>query len=406
MKKRKIFLSIAILFMLFVTLGTIKAESLSDSKTTQNLYKASEDDTAFDIPFTRIVDGRINIDKEIAQLGMMIANSTVDIDAVMNSPQLIIATDTVRINADMEDVLVIGTNSVVINANVENIIIIAGDSVTVSESGNVTENLIAVTQSLKIDGNIDGNVLGSTNSTTVNGTVNGQLRLEAEALEFGENAKVNSKIVVNTTNTNLTVPEEVGEAKIDLVTDTVNNISTSQKVKNYIFNIVLALVRDLVAFAIIMLFIKKDRIEKLVAKVTPNAIVKNGFLTWAVAIGCIIFGFTIGLFMLPQLGWSAVIVGIAIMVIFTLLKNIIVGTFIANLSSKRLDNMAGKPNKILMSVTTFLMLELFETIPLFGTIVKFIVFIFAIGILVSMITGKSEDKQKETQEETETIVAK
>ena len=406
MKKRKIFLSIAILFMLFVTLGTIKAESLSDSKTTQNLYKASEDDTAFDIPFTRIVDGRINIDKEIAQLGMMIANSTVDIDAVMNSPQLIIATDTVRINADMEDVLVIGTNSVVINANVENIIIIAGDSVTVSESGNVTENLIAVTQSLKIDGNIDGNVLGSTNSTTVNGTVNGQLRLEAEALEFGENAKVNSKIVVNTTNTNLTVPEEVGESKIDLVTDTVNNISTSQKVKNYIFNIVLALVRDLVAFAIIMLFIKKDRIEKLVAKVTPNAIVKNGFLTWAVAIGCIIFGFTIGLFMLPQLGWSAVIVGIAIMVIFTLLKNIIVGTFIANLSSKRLDNMAGKPNKILMSVTTFLMLELFETIPLFGTIVKFIVFIFAIGILVSMITGKSEDKQKETQEETETIVAK
>lgn len=406
MKKRKIFLSIAILFMLFVTLGTIKAESLSDSKTTQNLYKASEDDTAFDLPFTRIVDGRINIDKEIAQLGMMIANSTVDIDAVMNSPQLIIATDTVRINADMEDVLVIGTNSVVINANVENIIIIAGDSVTVSESGNVTENLIAVTQSLKIDGNIDGNVLGSTNSTTVNGTVNGQLRLEAEALEFGENAKVNSKIVVNTTNTNLTVPEEVGEAKIDLVTDTVNNISTSQKVKNYIFNIVLALVRDLVAFAIIMLFIKKDRIEKLVAKVTPNAIVKNGFLTWAVAIGCIIFGFTIGLFMLPQLGWSAVIVGIAIMVIFTLLKNIIVGTFIANLSSKRLDNMAGKPNKILMSVTTFLMLELFETIPLFGTIVKFIVFIFAIGILVSMITGKSEDKQKETQEETETIVAK
>ena len=406
MKKRKIFLSIAILFMLFVTLGTIKAESLSDSKTTQNLYKASEDDTAFDIPFTRIVDGRINIDKEIAQLGMMIANSTVDIDAVMNSPQLIIATDTVRINADMEDVLVIGTNSVVINANVENIIIIAGDSVTVSESGNVTENLIAVTQSLKIDGNIDGNVLGSTNSTTVNGTVNGQLRLEAEALEFGENAKVNSKIVVNTTNTNLTVPEEVGEAKIDLVTDTVNNISTSQKVKNYIFNIVLALVRDLVAFAIIMLFIKKDRIEKLVAKVTPNAIVKNGFLTWAVAIGCIIFGFTIGLFMLPQLGWSAVIIGIAIMVIFTLLKNIIVGTFIANLSSKRLDNMAAKPNKILMSVTTFLMLELFETIPLFGTIVKFIVFIFAIGILVSMITGKSEDKQKETQEETETIVAK
>ena len=132
----------------------------------------------------------------------------------------------------------------------------------------------------------------------------------------------------------------------------------------------------------------------MVLKVTPNSIIKKGVITYIVSIACILFGFTIGLFILPQLGWSAVIVGIALLTIGTLMKNIVVGTFISNLSSDRLNNMENKPNGILMTIMTFLMIELIETIPFIGQLIKFVIFIFAVGIMISIITNKEEKTEK------------
>ena len=76
------------------------------------------------------------------------------------------------------------------------------------------------------------------------------------------------------------------------------------------------------------------------------------------------------------------------------MKNIVVGTFISNLSSDRLNNMENKPNGILMTIMTFLMIELIETIPFIGQLIKFVIFIFAVGIMISIITNKEEKTEK------------
>lgn len=394
MKKSKFIISFFVFFVLAFTINTVNAESVFDTKETQEVYKASEDDSVFDIPFVRVFGERATIDKEISQLGMIISNSTLDITSTLKSSQVIMARDTIRINSDVEDVFVLGTNSVIINANVKNIIVFAGQSITIEENGNVEENIIYASPSIKIDGNVDGNVLGSSSSIILNGQIKGKFRVETNSIEFGEKAKLDQEAYINTTNAQLSVPEEIGNAKVEIVTTNSNQVSTTNKVKTYMFYLILALVRDLVAYVVIILFVKKENVQKMVSKVTPNSIIKKGVITYIVSIACILFGFTIGLFILPQLGWSAVIVGIALLTIGTLMKNIVVGTFISNLSSDRLNSMENKPNGILMTIMTFLMIELIETIPFIGQLIKFVIFIFAVGIMISIITNKEEKTEK------------
>ena len=394
MKKSKFIISFFVFLVLAFTINTVNAESVFDTKETQEVYKASEDDSVFDIPFVRVFGERATIDKEISQLGMIISNSTLDITSTLKSSQVIMARDTIRINSDVEDVFVLGTNSVIINANVKNIIVFAGQSITIEENGNVEENIIYASPSIKIDGNVDGNVLGSSSSIILNGQIKGKFRVETNIIEFGEKAKLDQEAYINTTNTQLSVPEEIGNAKVEIVTTNSNQVSTTNKVKTYMFYLILALVRDLVAYVVIILFVKKENVQKMVSKVTPNSIIKKGVITYIVSIACILFGFTIGLFILPQLGWSAVIVGIALLTIGTLMKNIVVGTFISNLSSDRLNSMENKPNGILMTIMTFLMIELIETIPFIGQLIKFVIFIFAVGIMISIITNKEEKTEK------------
>ena len=397
MKKSKFIFCLLLLVVCICNINDVKAASIFDTKENTGVYKASDDDSIFDIPFVRIVAERTEIDREISQLGMIISNSTVDVSAIVKSAQFILANDTVRINSEMEDVLLLCSNNVVINAPVDNIIVVAGKGITIGEEGNVRENLIVFGTDIVIDGNIDGNVLGITENATINGTIDGRLNIDVANLSFGENAKVEKGISINTTNTALTVPEAVGEAKIDITTNQVETKSVGIRIKDYIFKIVVALIRDLVAFFLIMLVFKKERVEKIVSRVNSKGLIKRGLKLFGVSLLGIIFGLTLGLFILPQVGWAAFILGFVVLVVFTLLKNIIVGTFISNLSSDRFEKMESKPNKILMAIFTFLLIELIETIPFVGGLFRFIVFIISLGITVSLFK-KDEDKVEAVKE--------
>lgn len=393
MKKNQFFLTILLLALCICSLNTVKAASVFDRKDTTGVYKASDDDSTFDIPFFRVSGERTELDKEISQLGMIISNSTVDVSAILKSSQFILANDTVRVNSQMEDALILCSNNVIINAPIDNVIILAGSGITIGEEGNIKENLIILGSDITINGNIDGNVLGITQNMVLNGTIGGKLSVDVVNAQFGENAKVEKGISITTPNSALEVPENVGEATIDLLKQETK--STGMKIKDYLFNILVVLIRDLVTFFLIVLILKRERIEKIVAKVESKGLIKRGILFYIISLLAIIFGLTLALFILPQVGISALLLGIAVLVVFTLLKNIIVGTFIANLSTDRFDNIESKPNKTLMAIFTFLIIEILETIPFVGEIIKFIVFIFALGIVASLVIKNKKEDAKE-----------
>lgn len=393
MKKNQFFLTILLLALCICSLNTVKAASVFDRKDTTGVYKASDDDSTFDIPFFRVSGERAELDKEISQLGMIISNSTVDVSAILKSSQFILANDTVRVNSQMEDALILCSNNVIINAPIDNVIILAGSGITIGEEGNIKENLIILGSDITINGNIDGNVLGITQNMVLNGTIGGKLSVDVVNAQFGENAKVEKGISITTPNSALEVPENVGEATIDLLKQETK--STGMKIKDYLFNILVVLIRDLVTFFLIVLILKRERIEKIVAKVESKGLIKRGILFYIISLLAIIFGLTLALFILPQVGISALLLGIAVLVVFTLLKNIIVGTFIANLSTDRFDNIESKPNKTLMAIFTFLIIEILETIPFVGEIIKFIVFIFALGIVASLVIKNKKEDAKE-----------
>ena len=393
MKKNQFFLTILLLALCICSLNTVKAASVFDRKDTTGVYKASDDDSTFDIPFFRVSGERTELDKEISQLGMIISNSTVDVSAILKSSQFILANDTVRVNSQMEDALILCSNNVIINAPIDNVIILAGKGITIGEEGNIKENLIILGSDITINGNIDGNVLGITQNMVLNGTIGGKLSVDVVNAQFGENAKVEKGISITTPNSALEVPENVGEATIDLLKQETK--STGMKIKDYLFNILVVLIRDLVTFFLIVLILKRERIEKIVAKVESKGLIKRGILFYIVSLLAIIFGLTLTLFILPQVGISALLLGIVSLVVFTLLKNIIVGTFIANLSTDRFDKIESKPNKTLMAIFTFLIIEILETIPFVGEIFKFIVFIFALGIVASLVIKNKKEDAKE-----------
>ena len=393
MKKNQFFLTILLLALCICSLNTVKAASVFDRKDTTGVYKASDDDSTFDIPFFRVSGERTELDKEISQLGMIISNSTVDVSAILKSSQFILANDTVRVNSQMEDALILCSNNVIINAPIDNVIILAGKGITIGEEGNIKENLIILGSDITINGNIDGNVLGITQNMVLNGTIGGKLSVDVVNAQFGENAKVEKGISITTPNSALEVPENVGEATIDLLQQETK--STGMKIKDYLFNILVVVIRDLVTFLLIVLILKRERIEKIVAKVESKGLIKRGILFYIISLLAIIFGLTLALFILPQVGISALLLGIAVLVVFTLLKNIIVGTFIANLSTDRFDNIESKPNKTLMAIFTFLIIEILETIPFVGEIIKFIVFIFALGIVASLVIKNKKEDAKE-----------
>ena len=393
MKKKQIFLTILLLALCICSLNTVKAASVFDRKDTTGVYKASDDDSTFDIPFFRVSGERTELDKEISQLGMIISNSTVDVSAILKSSQFILANDTVRVNSQMEDALILCSNNVIINAPIDNVIILAGKGITIGEEGNIKENLIILGSDITINGNVDGNVLGITQNMVLNETIGGKLSVDVVNAQFGENAKVEKGISITTPNSALEVPENVGEATIDLLQQETK--STGMKIKDYLFNILVVVIRDLVTFFLIILIFKRERIEKIVAKVESKGLIKRGILFYIVSLLAIIFGLTLALFILPQVGISALLLGIVSLVVFTLLKNIIVGTFIANLSTDRFDKIESKPNKTLMAIFTFLIIEILETIPFVGEIFKFIVFIFALGIVASLVIKNKKEDAKE-----------
>lgn len=400
MIKKKLGVVLTVLFLFVVTLNSTLAVEIFDYKSSKNVYKLSEDKSEFNIPFSRFVDNRIEIDKSISQLGLFMSTSSIEVGQPLKGIQVFYSNDTVRLNSDTEYPVIFSTGNVIINGTIENTTFIyCNGTITVTEEANVKQNLICYTSKLELNGKIDGNVLGYANTLNINGSVNGKIKMNVLNINTTDNAKVEKGIDINTTNESLTIPESVGASKIDI-------ISTSEKinVRQYILEIFLLTVGNLVMFLLILIFAKQEGLDKLSDRLQDGRrVIKNGIYSYIGLIMMICFGIVL-LVLLTKLGVSLLIFAIAAMIIVTLLKNVIFGTFVTQLVARKYKDSNSKPNTVLTAIIVLLVLELIETIPYVGEFVKFVTFILSLGILVSVIFKEKNDNK--TEEKQEIIEAK
>lgn len=400
MMKNKGVAIIVALVLCVITFNSTFAVEIFDNKTSSEVYKVSEDDSSFDVPFSRIVENRIEVDKSISQMGLFMTTSSIEVSEPLKGIQVFYSNDTIRINSDTEYPIIFSTGNVVINGTIEKTTFIyCNGTITIGEKANIKENLICYAPKIEINGVVDGNILGNVNILNINNVVKGKIKMNVVEVNSSENAKVEKGLEINTSNKELTISENVGTSTIDIIS---NEKDTS--VKSYLLEVLTATLGNIVIFLLILIFVKKDRLEKIADKLQNGRMVlKNGIYSYLFLLAMLCFGVVL-LVLLTKLGVVFLVFGAAVLTIITILKNVIFGTFITELVSKKYNDAQVKPNNILTAIMTLLILELLETIPYVGEVIKFITFIISLGIIVSLTFKTRFNVTKE--DKTEVIEAK
>ena len=391
--KNKIGLMLAVFMILFVSIGSVNAQPITDTKTYAEVYKASDDTSSFDIPFVRVTSGRMDVNKEINQDGIFIANSVIEVNENLTGNQMIYSTDTVRINASTENTMVFSAGNVIITGEITgSTLIYASTGVTLEEGANVKGNLIVFSPTLTINSDVDGNIIGVCTTLNLNKNVKGKVRLEASYANIAEDVTVDSGLFIKTVNKDLKVPASIENATVEL-RDT--SVSTSQKIKTYLKSLLSAIAGDLLVYLLLLILFKKERLSKVAVKlVHGKKTVLFGILATLAMVFSVSLGIALTIF-LPQLGLSLIIIGLGTSIVTLLLKNIILIVLVTEMAINRFDDTKVKPNRIMTALVSIIVLEILSTIPILGIIIGFFAFILAIGMIVSLfVKPKKEEKQE------------
>ena len=401
MTKNRIGMILVILMFSILTFNVTFAAEIFDNKSTSEVYKVSEDDSSFDLPFIRVVDNRIEVDKSISQVGLFISTNSIEVTEPLEGVQVFYGNDTVRINASTQYPVIFTTGNIVINGEIENTTFIyCNGTITVGEDANIKGNLICYSPKLEINGQIDGNILGNVTTLDINNTIKGKVRMQVQQVNCLEGAVVENEMQFTTTNADLSIPESVGTATIDVIS------GNDMQIGQYFLEILIATIGNIVIFLLLLILVKGERLERVAQNLTNGRkVLKNGISAYIGLIISICFGIVL-LALLTKLGVALLIFAIAVMIIFTLLKNVIFGVFIVELVKTRYAKQEIKPNNVLTAIIVFLILELLETIPYVGEVIKFIVFIFSLGIIYSLLKRDSEKVEVVKEDKQEVIEAK
>lgn len=401
MTKNRIGMILVILMFSILTFNVTFAAEIFDNKSTSEVYKVSEDDSSFDLPFIRVVDNRIEVDKSISQVGLFMSTNSIEVTEPLEGVQVFYGNDTVRLNASTQYPVIFTTGNVVINGEIENTTFIyCNGTITVGEDANIKGNLICYSPKLEINGQIDGNILGNVTTLDINNTIKGKVRMQVQQVNCLEGAVVENEMQFTTTNADLSIPESVGTATIDVIS------GNDMQIGQYFLEILIATIGNIVIFLLLLILVKGERLERVAQNLTNGRkVLKNGISAYIGLIISICFGIVL-LALLTKLGVALLIFAIAVMIIFTLLKNVIFGVFIVELVKTRYAKQEIKPNNVLTAIIVFLILELLETIPYVGEVIKFIVFIFSLGIIYSLLKRDSEKVEVVKEDKQEVIEAK
>lgn len=384
MTKNRLGIILSVFMILALVFNTVSAASIIDTQTYSDIYKVSEDASEFKLPFIRFADGRIEVDKEISQDGIFISQSGIEVTKPIDGIQVLYSGDTVRLNADTEYTAIFSNGNVIISGIVQKTTMIyCTGEITIDEGANVKGNLIVYTPTLNINSDVDGNIIGYVATLNLNKVVDGQVRIKAEEVNVSEDGKVNGEFYISTTNKELSVEG----ANIEVIEN-----STKANFKNYVVKLLNTTIIDIAIYLLILIFVKKDKLQKLVEKLdNSKKVIKNGVWSLLVIILSILLGFAL-VMLLPKLGAASMVFGIAALIIVALLENVVVVTLVTEMAINKYEGRNVKPNRIVTAIVSFLIINLVRTIPFVGGILNALLFILASGMVVTLFLGNLDNK--------------
>ena len=321
----------------FFSLNIVKAESVSnfiDLQSYETIYKLSED-ADMSLPFVKVFNDKAIFDKSINSSGLSIGAKTIEINEKLSGAQTIITTDSVEIKGTLEYGVILAGN-VVISGNVEKDVLIMAESLFITDTASIGGDVVAIAETMEVEGNITGNLIASSANMLMNGNVGKDFRVYSDAIDF-QNANVSGTIYIET-NSELNISDRYPNATINKIN---TNIKTEEDKKIDIKETFIHVLTGVIVFTLLNLLmtkIKPNLFKTLTNKFTNNSsyAVLMGVLTLATIPVVSVILIFLSIWGLAVIAIPAMVVYIALIVVIISLAKFITGAVIYELIKNKL----------------------------------------------------------------------
>lgn len=385
---KKLTICVITVMLIFISLSGIYAVSnvsIFDSEYTDNVYKFSEGGD-INLPFIRMSNGRMEIDKDIYKSGFSFARDNINVLNNLKGIQILTSSDTVRITGNMEYGLVIAP-TVIVEGTIDRSLAIISENVTISKNAVIKEDLLCSAAKLELLGNIEGSLLGTVGQANISGNILKDFRANVSSITLVDNSSIKGKIYIKSNN-NIDISDKYPNATI-IITEKTEKANTID---------IWGILRTSLIFALIYLLLSnktnliKDTLNKVKSYSKSTALL--GFasillfpLMIIVIIVLAIFG--LGIVAIP----TAIMYG-SFMFIAFMLSAFVVGSLMSEYIVYKYNNkIKGIWDKLLLAFCIFCVLDIITCLPIIGYTLSVALCILSTGILFTGIFRKIKNQE-------------
>lgn len=381
---KKIVLCLLIIMFSFVSFSGIYAvedTSILDIKSTNDVYKFSED-KEIKLPFIRTSLNRMIMDKDLSKSGMSISTKNITATNNLKGIQTLISEDTIRVEGNMEYGVLIAP-TVIIEGTIDKTVVVMAKNITVSEGAVIKEDLLAISTDLDILGSVEGNVLGSAKSLNVSGNISEDLRFYVDEINLDEASTISGSIYLSSYN-----DIDLGDRYPNAI------INTLEKPQWYELIYINEIIISSILFALIYLLVasKTSIFKNILNKVKSNKV--SVPLYGALSIILVPVAFLLFILLLYigtiEFAFAFAITYTAFMIVVGILSTFIVGSVMCEHIISKYGNIKGFFYKFVFTLCVFLALSLITKLPYVNELFGMLIFLSASGIVLTSLIKKAE----------------
>lgn len=402
LRKNKITLILSILAIIIVSTSNIfvvRAEQVEKNKTDidkiidieekEGLYKFSEGKDIY-LPFFRMSYDKIELDKEVSNLGIIYGNRGIDVNSKTQNIQVLASNDTIRVNENMEYALILSRGNVIIDSKIDKtLVIFAGEKITLTENAQVLGDVICFSSLLEIKGNVLGSVVGSATDTIISGKIEKDFRLSTKSVDISSNDNILGNIYIETLNKEIGIKEKYENANIKFI----EKVSTSSK----IIDILISAIKTALVYTLAYLLVFKISKEKIFNNLLKTTSKNFGFCVMSgailfLAIPLVILLTFLGMFIgIEEIMFPIMIFYIANILVISLMSIFVTGSVIHEYVIDNYFKEIDLTKRMICSFFVFLSMILLTNIPKVGIYINMIIMIMAVGIIFAYIFKREEN---------------
>lgn len=395
---------VAILTIIIVSASNVfilKAEEIEKNNTNESnvnqiidieekegLYKFSEGKDIY-LPFFRMSYDKIELDKEVSNLGITYGNKGVDVNSKTQNIQVIASNDTIRVNSEMEYALILSKGNVIIDSNIDKtLVVFSGQKVTLTENAKVSGDVICFSNSLEVKGDVLGSIVGSATNITVSGKIEKDFRMSTENIDVLDNSNIIGNLYIETTNKEIGIKEKYENANVKFIEKT----SASSKILDVLISTIKTALVYTLAYLLIFKISKEklfSNLLKITSKNTGFAIMSGSisFLAIPLVVLLAIFGMFIGI---EEITLPFMIVYVANIFAVSLVSSFIVGSIVHEYVLDNYFADADLTKRMICAFFVFVSMILLTNIPKIGMYISMIFMIIAVGSVITYVLKKEE----------------